>query len=430
MDRKRYGKGEAIVMNYMTLAKHAIRPQQRDKIFEASQKAKNAIVELGEDQVINSTLGECIDDDGNLMVLPVVEEQLKNMSPRELFSYAPIAGIPGFTEAVSKSLLGDDKRGFFVKAVPTPGGCGALRHAIWNYLDDGDSAITTEYYWGPYKGICEEHGRKLETFTMFDENDHFNLEALDKKLGEVTKRQKQNLLILNTPANNPTGYSMTPEEMAGVVQLIRKYAENPEKNITLCLDVSYIDYDSSFDESRKIFDELRDMPENTAVIVVFSMSKSFTMCGLRSGAIVCLSPTEEAAEYFKNAMSYSSRSTWSNVIRPAQKILVDVCLDEKLKNIADQQREIFKNIIAYRSQTFLKAAKDVGLKCCPYKHGFFITIPYDDASELAIELQKEQVYIVPLDGGIRFSPCAVTAEKCRKAPGIIKKVMDKLQNIE
>lgn len=89
---------------------------------------------------------------------------------------------------------------------------------------------------------------------MFNSQGGFNLEALDEKMAEVAERQKQILLILNTPANNPTGYTMTPQEMAGVVELIRKYAKDEERKITLCLDVSYIDYDAEFEESRRIFE--------------------------------------------------------------------------------------------------------------------------------------------------------------------------------
>ena len=99
-------------MEYVTLAPHAVRPQKKDKIFENSQKAKKAIAEYGEDAVINATLGECIDDNGDLMVLPMVEEKLKAMPAREMFSYAPISGVEGFREAVEQSLLGDDNRGF------------------------------------------------------------------------------------------------------------------------------------------------------------------------------------------------------------------------------------------------------------------------------------------------------------------------------
>ena len=114
-------------MKYVTLADHAMREYAPDKIFAASQKAKAAIAELGGDAVINSTLGECQDDDGKLMVLPTVEKMLRSMPVEEMCSYAPIGGIPGFNEAVQISLFGHVSERFHVESVPTPGGCGALR---------------------------------------------------------------------------------------------------------------------------------------------------------------------------------------------------------------------------------------------------------------------------------------------------------------
>ena len=117
-------------MKYVTLADHAMREYAPDKIFAASQKAKAAIAELGGDAVINSTLGECQDDAGKLMVLPTVEKMLRSMPVEEMCSYAPIGGIPGFNEAVQISLFGHVSERFYVESVPTPGGCGALEECL------------------------------------------------------------------------------------------------------------------------------------------------------------------------------------------------------------------------------------------------------------------------------------------------------------
>ena len=238
------------IMKYLTLAGHAEREYAPDKIFAASQKAKAAIAQFGGDAVINSTLGECLDEDGKLMVLPTVERMMRTLPVEEICSYAPIGGIPGFNEAVQISLFGQVSKRFFVESAPTPGGCGALRHAVWKFLENGDAMLTTDWFWGPYRNICEEHGRRLETFPMFDEEDQFNCEAMEQALGGLLERQNQVLLVLNTPANNPTGYSMTPEEMDRVVEAIRRFgALYPDKKITFCLDVSYIDFDDTFENT-------------------------------------------------------------------------------------------------------------------------------------------------------------------------------------
>lgn len=415
-------------MKYVTLADHAMREYAPDKIFAASQKAKAAIAELGGDAVINSTLGECQDDDGRLMVLPTVEKMLRSMPIEEMCSYAPISGIPGFNEAVQISLFGHVSERFHVESVPTPGGCGALRHAIWNFLDNGDSLLTTDWIWGPYRNICEEHGRFLKDFPMFNDQDTFNVEGMEAGLRELLEKQKQVLLLLNTPANNPTGYSMTKEEMDKVAAVLKKLAaEYPDRRLTFCLDVSYIDFDGSFEETRSIFDSIHDMPENMMTLVVFSMSKSYTMCGMRCGAIVCLAETKEAADLFKAAMSYSSRSVWSNVVRIAQRILVDINLNPEVKAEVDKERLIFSDLITKRGQSFYGEARRVGLKCCPYKHGYFIAIPCKNPAKVAAYLEEEHVYVVPQKKGLRFSPCAVTTEKCLRAPAIIKQAVDRVE---
>ncbi len=414
-------------MKYITLADHAVRTYAPDKIFTASQKAKADIAGLGEDAVINSTLGECIDDEGKLMVLPTVEKMLRSMPVEEMCSYAPIAGIPGFNEAVQISLFGEISKRFHVESVPTPGGCGALRHAVWNFLDNGDAMLTTDWFWGPYRNICEEHGRFLKSFEMFNDQNTFHIEAMDKAVGELLSQQKQLLLALNTPANNPTGYSMTKEEMDQVIAVLRRYAlEYPDKKLTLCLDASYIDFDAGFCESREIFESIHDMPENMMVLVIFSMSKSYTMCGMRCGAFVCLGETAEAAQEFKAAMSYSSRSVWSNVIRSAQRVLVDINLNPEVKAQVDQERLEFSNLISKRGKAFYHEAGRIGLSCCPYKHGYFIAVPCENPDKVAEYLCRKHVYVVPQAKGLRFSPCAVTMEKCLRAPELIKEA---IQNV-
>ncbi len=429
-------------MNYMTFAPHADRDIAPDKISVASREAKQAVLKYGEDEVINSTLGECQDDQGNLMVLPTVERLIREAPVTDICAYAPMGGISGFNEAVQISLFGKLEKRWYVEAVPTPGGCGALRHIIWNFLEDGERVLTTDYHWGPYKGICEEHNRQFCTFPMLNDGKSFYVEALEREARRILDLQPRLLLILNTPANNPTGYSMTKQEMERVMDVLRNLAQDVSKKITLCLDVSsqdvskkitlcldvsYIDFAGSFEESRAIFDTIRNIPPNMMVTLVFSMSKSYTMCGMRCGAVVCLSPEKEASLRFKQIMSVSSRTTWSNVIRLSQKVLVEICSNPKLLKQTNEERETFKKIIRERAKIFLNAAKEAGITCCHYDHGYFITILCKYPELLAKKLCEYRVYVVPMQMGIRFSPCAVSGEKCKRAPELIKRALREVE---
>ena len=36
-------------------------------------------------------------------------------------------------------------------------------------MDAGETALTSDWYWGPYKVLCQDMGRKLDTYKMLDE---------------------------------------------------------------------------------------------------------------------------------------------------------------------------------------------------------------------------------------------------------------------
>ena len=73
--------------------------------------------------------------------------------------------------------------------------------------------------------------------------DHkFNLAGCEKKVREILAKQDRILLIINTPAHNPTGFSLTPEEIENVVKMLEDVLAGTDKSAALCLDVAYIDY--------------------------------------------------------------------------------------------------------------------------------------------------------------------------------------------
>ena len=189
-------------------------------------------------------------------------------------------------------------------AVATAGGTGAIHHAIWNYLDEGEVALCSDWYWGAYKVLCADMHRGFTTYKMLDENNKFNLAALQEKVDEVLAKQDNLLYLLNTPAHNPTGYSLSEEDMDGVLAILKRPV--PGKNVVLFLDVAYIDYAGEKEEVRKIFKKFSNLPENILVIVGYSMSKGFTMYGQRTGAMIGISSSAEVIEEFKDINQYTA----------------------------------------------------------------------------------------------------------------------------
>lgn len=413
--------------NNTMVAPHSKRAIKPDVIFGTAKQAQDAIDTLGFDKVINSTIGAMTDDNGKLMFLKDVMTHIRNLPDVHLGAYAPIAGVPRYIEKIQEACFRDNRPDGFIEAVATPGGTGAIKHAVWNYTDMGDKILTSDWFWAPYGTIASEHGRSIETYKFFDENSNYNLESFKEKVNELLDAQDRVLIIINTPAHNPTGFTVEDSEWEKVTDFLKERAEATDKKITLFVDVAYIDFAGTTKESREFMKYFTNLPQNLLVLIGFSMSKGYTLYGMRSGAILCIAPTQEIATEFQNVCSFSNRAAWSNGTRPAMETLADIFTDKDLFASVEGEREEFRLLLDKRAKTFMDKANECSLITAPYKAGYFISIPCDDPVALCEELKKENLFVIPLAMGIRFAPCAVSEAKCAASPAIIKMVMDRME---
>jgi len=413
-------------MAFNMVAGHARWPKVNDAIFGLAAKAKEAVEKYGKENVIDSTLGALVDDNGDLICLNTVYQELKSLPNAAIAAYAQVAGQPDFLETVPQICFGKYRPDAYIRAVATPGGTGSVRHAIYNYTEPGDSILISDWFWSPYVTISEEYGRKATTFELFNDKNEFNLASFKEKFEELLNRQKRLVTILNTPANNPTGYSLSDEEWDEVLNIAKENAEDPEKRIIIVVDCAYIDYAGIGDERRKFFAKFSGLPKNILIIVAFSMSKGYTMYGMRSGAAIGISSDEEIAEEFFYSCLHSNRANWSNGTRAAMEIMTRIANDPEKTKLYEAEVNETKVMLRRRADAFVEGAKEVGLEILPYRDGFFVSIPCKDAKKLSDELIKENVFAIPLKKGLRFAVCAVSEEKCRIAPAIIKKALDRI----
>lgn len=407
-------------------AKHAKGKSAQDKIFGANAAAVAAAAKYGKDAVTNATIGAILDEEEQLVCLPTVEKVYRGLSTNELIAYAPISGLPEYLDCVLTAAFGNSRPDGYIAAVATAGGTGAIHHAIWNYLDEGETALCSDWYWGAYKVLCDDMGRKFTTYKMLDENNKFNLPALKAKVDELLAQQDNLLYLLNTPAHNPTGYSLTEEDMDGVLSVLKEAAV-PGKNIVFFLDVAYIDYAGEKEEVRKIFKKLSNLPANILAIVGYSMSKGFTMYGQRTGAMIGVSSDKDVIEEFAAINQYTSRATWSNINRPAMRTLAAIYSDPQLLDAVCKERDYYYQMIKARADLFTKEAKECGLPMLPYVAGFFLSIPAKNPDAICEKLHEDNIFAVPLAAGVRIAVCAVPL---KKIAGMAAKVNAAMQAVE
>ncbi|MGE5629503.1 MAG: aminotransferase class I/II-fold pyridoxal phosphate-dependent enzyme [Caulobacteraceae bacterium] len=394
---------------FSMVAKHVNRVHVEDKIFAASREAGNAAVQYGKENVVNATVGSILNDEEKLAVLPGVMEVLRDIPDEEFSAYAPIAGTPDFLEAAIEAAFRDNRPDAYIKAVATPGGTGSIRHTIWNYSDIGDTILTADWFWGPYKTLAEENLRKLSTFAFFDDAKRFNLNSFELKVKELLNRQDSLVILLNSPAQNPTGFALSDSEWQQVFSVIKNAAVDKSKKITLLCDIAYIDYAGDSNLTRNFMKLFSGFPVNVLAVVAFSISKSLTMYGLRTGAAICTTSSKEVAQEFINVCETSNRGTWSNGTRCGMKLLSLIMKDKELRTRIESEREELRKLLDNRARIFIGEAAKEGLDICPYKAGFFVTIPANKPEEICNQLKKENIFAVPLARGIRFAICSVPA---------------------
>jgi len=387
----------------------------KDKIFGVSQLAKAAIAEHGKENVVNATIGALLDDNGELIVLSSMVDVLQKMTPQEYAEYAPIAGTSEYLEVLKKAAFGDYVPEGYIESCATPGGTGSIRNAISCYSKPGDKVLTSNWHWSPYRIIATEIGRDIATYQMFDEDDNFNFADFEDKITSLLDEQGSLVVIFNAPAHNPTGYTPSDETWDKIIEIIKRCAK-PGKKITFFLDIAYIDFAGDSVKAREFLPKFGNLPENILTIVGFSTSKGFTFYGLRTGAMLCVTPNKEIAEEFKRFTSFASRGSWSNSVRVGQVALAKVFNDDALLAKVFAERKGLEDLLSRRCKAFSEAAAAAGLKTCPFNAGFFITIPCENDDAVNEELFKDNIFGIAIGGGIRIAISAISEDACRMIP--------------
>lgn len=357
------------------------------------------------ESILNATLGALMEDDGSLAVMPVVREALDAVDPVRASAYAPIAGEPAFLKAVVHDVFGGDARAAQAVAVATPGGTGALHHAIVNFLEPGQALLTTSYFWGPYETLATHTGRRVETFAMFDAAGGFDVDAFERALRDLVARQGRALILLNTPCHNPTGYSLDRGEREAVARVVREVAAHAP--VALLVDLAYAHF--GLHAAAEELEAFEDLGEGGLLLVAWTVSKAFAQYGARIGALVARHPDADERRRISNALSFSCRGTWSNCNHLGMLAITDLLSDERKRARSESERARLIALLAERVRAFNTHAARAGLRYPRYEGGFFVTVFTPDSAVTARRMRELGVYVVPVKGAVRAALCSTPA---------------------
>ena len=305
---------------------------------------------------------------------------VKNMTTR-VIEYSHSAGNESYRRKLSGYYRSLDIQVDHTEILITTGGSEAILFALMSTLDPGDEVIVPEPFYANYNGFTTTAGVAIKPI-ISDIESGFALPPIEDLEKMITPRTK-GIIICNP--NNPTGYLYSKKEIEQLGEIIRKhdlYFYSDEVYREFCYD----------GESHFSAMHIKGAEQN--VILLDSISKRYSACGVRIGAMIS-----------------RNRGIISTALKFAQARLSPPALGQILGEAAiDTPREYFDEVYneyIERRNYMVEALNKMEGVICPMPRGAFYTIvqlPVDDADEFARWLlsdfswENQTVMLAPASG--------------------------------
>ncbi len=197
---------------------------------------------------------------------------IKNID-RTVIEYSHSAGFESYRRGLADYYNTFELGVSYEDILITTGGSEALLFAFNSCLNQGDEVIIPEPFYANYNGFAKTCGVNVTPVTANIENG-FALPPISDFEKLITPKTKA-ILICNP--GNPTGYLYSKEELETLKEIVLKH------NLFLFADEVYREF--SYDGKKHTSVLELDGLENN-VVVIDSVSKRYSMCGARIGALI------------------------------------------------------------------------------------------------------------------------------------------------
>lgn len=299
---------------------------------------------------------------------------------RKTLEYSPSEGYPFLRDKLVKYYA---KFGINVtpaEIIVTTGGSEALLFSFMACMDPGDEMIMVEPGYANYISFAKTAGVKVVTVTSKIE-DGFALPSMEAFEKAITPRTKA--ILLCNP-NNPTGYVYSPAELQRLKELVVKY------NLFLIADEVYREFVYSGQPYQSAM--TLGIPDN--VILVDSVSKRYSECGIRIGMLVT-----------HNKLVHDTVMKYCQA-RLSPPLLGQIVAEASIEGTEVYTKECFDEYKA-RRDFFIKGLNEIPGVYSPKPEGAFYTVvklPVTDAEDFCrwcltdFRLNGETVMMAPAAG--------------------------------
>jgi len=300
---------------------------------------------------------------------------------RSVLEYSPSAGFLSLREKLAKyygkyniDLTPED-------IIVTSGGSEAVLFAFLACLNPGDEIIVPEPAYANYMAFAVSAGAVIKSVPSSIETG-FALPPVEEFEKLITEKTKA-ILICNP--NNPTGYLYTRNEMNQIRDIVKKH------DLYLFSDEVYREF--IYTGSPYISAcHLADIEQN--VVLIDSVSKRYSECGIRIGAIVT-----------KNAELRSTIMKFCQA-RLSPPLIGQLVAEASIEDTEDYSAEVYEEYVA-RRKCLVDGLNKIPGVYSPIPMGAFYTVaklPVDDADRFCawclsdFNYEGETVMMAPASG--------------------------------
>lgn len=309
-----------------------------------------------------------------------VWEAIRNYG-EEVLSYGPAQGFLELRQAIADYFVDYNIPLTAENVIITVGGSEAIHFSFSVVADPGEEVIIPEPFYTNYNGYAACANVRIVPLALHVE-DGFCLPASEEIEAKISPKTRA--ILLCSP-NNPTGTVYTEEELDRVIDLAVKH------ELFLISDEVYKEfvYDGAKHKSLLEYEDIKDR-----VIVVDSISKRFSCCGARVGAVIT-----------RNADVYQA------VLKFAQARLCPPSIEQKGALAAYRMERSYFDAIREeyqrRRDVLYEGLKDIPGIVVHKPQGafyFIVKLPIKDCEHFVrwmltdFELDKETVMVAPAQG--------------------------------
>jgi len=384
------------------------------------------------DDAIVSAVGEVVDDHGVRAYLPTFVEEAARVyreQPDQAIAYADIGGRPGYLDASTRYILPGEFADGHVARVAVAGLASAIYTSL-QVLTKRADVFVPEPRWPHYPYMVEDLEGRYHEFPLLDADQAFNVEALGAGLHQIDP-QGTVAIVLNTPCHNPSGYSLTREDMRRLKELVWEHAD-AGKTFCLVIDTAYVDYHwrEAHAIQQDIITPLMPLHERVTLAIGWTISKTFLAYGQRLGTLLTIASTPSQAADLQTRLYRATLATYSQCSTVPQLVIERLHADpQKLRQI-QAEREPIRRMLARRNAAFEAALRHTGLVSMPGDGGFFRTIELPtgvQALDVVRRLAEKRVAMVAQGAQrLRVAICSVPEAKMQALCERVSEVVQEL----